>query len=433
MINKNVLTNDTKTSVVVMNILVSYFLVIIGVIYHPVMYIAFAYVCAKILLSKDSLAITLLLVPLAHLAVIFKLSPQSSSLFTYIQLIAVVKYFLINRRINRKFLFFWFIFIIYISIGFLLNSIDVGFNNITDLIKVGMWPLLFYFLIESVDNNDCKRVLKIYVICVLISSLIGLTSSFIPNMEAYVTYKDVNIGRDYSGVITAVRFSGLIGDSNYYSIPLIIAILISIFLWRKSEIKPGLFYLFYFCLVALGSMTGSKTFLIMLAIVTLIIIHELYKIKHYKSAFGFSFVIVIAVFLLLSGYISAFDVVFSRLRGVTTINDLTTGRSDIWGMYLNNMIRNPLKLLFGNGIGEGLSYDRFPHNAYIDFVDILGVIGSTILVTILFYSIKLRKENAPRNRFWLGFIPIIVMYSTLSMFYSTDLVFQLFAITCFII
>lgn len=429
----DIIVNDTKISVVIINVFISYLLVVLGVIFRPIMYVAFVYVCVKLFLSKDKFAVTLLLVPLAHVAVIFKLSPQSSSLFTYIQIIAVIKYFLLNRKINSKVFLYWFFFMIYLIIGFLLNSIYVGFSNITDLIKVCMWPLLFYFLIDSVDNENKTSVLKLYVVCVFITSVLGLTSTFIPNMEAFVTYKDVHLGKTDLGFISAIRFSGLVGDANFYSILLIIAVLISIFLWRKNAIKAWMFYVIYFCLAALGGMTGSKSFLVMLVVVTIVIIYELFKIKKYRSGIAFSIIIFLAVFLLVSGYISAFDLVFNRLNGVTTVNDLTTGRSELWSEYIENILRNPLKCILGNGIGVGHSFVHYPHNTYIDFVDILGIAGTILLLLTLFYSIKVKNRLEHDNRFWLGFLPVMFMYFSLSMFYSTDLVFQLFVISCFVL
>lgn len=411
----------------ILRIIVCYILVVAGVVTRPLMYVALLVTVGIVILTREEWELTTILVALVHVSPIFKLSPGSTSLFTYVELIAIAKYLTFDHKLSWKFFSAWGLYSVYLLVGCGMNTLS-GFGfEVTDLIKAIMVPLLLYCMAKDLDYNRFHFLSIVYVVGVLFASLLSWMSDYIPNMLSYISYKQVYLGYSSSGFIARTRFSGLMGDPNYYSIHLILSIAICAIWWSRKEIKSIAFYLVFGILATLGAMTGSKSFFLMLIVVTVMIIIVLFKSRNYPQAFLFVAVLAAAVVLLLAGYVNIFDTVLSRFQLVETAGkDLTTGRADLWNQYLSNFIEHPLVAVFGNGLGKGYSFERAPHNTFIDFIDFVGIIGSLLFVLSIKSVATVQWAGKSMGRRSILLVVILcVMYFSLSMFTSNDLPFQI--------
>ena len=128
--------------------------------------------------------------------------------------------------------------------------------------------------------------------------------------------------------------------------------------------------------------------------------------------------------------IDIFSTVLTRFRNINTgfsSSGITTGRIELLQYYLQLFLENPVKFIIGNGIGIGYSY-RPPHNTIIDFLDIMGLIGTFLFSALLIKIYKLTPTEGKGTAFIL-LVPL--MYFFLSMFYSIDFCFELALIYCF--
>ena len=178
----------------------------------------------------------------------------------------------------------------------------------------------------------------------------------------------------------------------------------------------------YFC-----GLTGSKSALLMLVMPVLL---WLYGCICKRRWFLLSISIIsicIFIVLIFSGRIEAFDVVVRRLsiEKDSSISDLTTGRSDLWTMYLQYFLDNPFKMLVGNGVGLYLLKNAAPHNTYIDFLYQLGITGTVLFfVCISMYATKCKTIHARTIANYVVIIVELVMCLFLSQLQGYDLPFQ---------
>ena len=189
--------------------------------------------------------------------------------------------------------------------------------------------------------------------------------------------------------------------------------------------------LFYFIII-----TYSKSAMLMMCIPLALFYRVCQKNNYYWIKKFFFLGVVIAFIMLLSGKISIFDTALKRFSigstgGKISINNITTGRWDIWMRYLDYYYRHPVQTLFGRGIGAPLIV-KGSHNIYIELPNYIGLIGSGILAYVLKNFAFIERENFEIHGFEQHCILlcIIVMYFFLSGLFDYQLPILLFLGYC---
>lgn len=411
-------------ALLLLKIAVGYLLIIAGVVFRPAMYLATLYTIFAVLLEKESIIIICYLFAWLNVSTIFKFSVDGISVFTLLELLAISKILLKKRSIELRFFILWVLYVAYLMIG-------MG-DAYTDLIKTAMMPLMLYSIVYQMNYSKLRTAATCYTLGVLVSSVLGLLRNAIPNLKEFIFYKSVNLSYSAgSGFETSLRFSGLLADPNYYSIHLILVMSISVIMYLRKELKPILFISIYVAILLFGAMTGSKSFLLMAAIVTMIFVFSLIKERQFSRFLVISILILVLLIMMYAGRIDVFSVVVQRIMNVNTgfsQTGMTTGRIDLWEIYGNMFSDNYIKFLVGNGIGVGHSYYRPPHNTIIDFLDIIGVLGTIIITAIVIRTYQITPREGRGSKIILLVAP---MFLFLSMFYSFDFCFGIAMIFCF--
>ena len=170
-------------------------------------------------------------------------------------------------------------------------------------------------------------------------------------------------------------------------------------------------------------MTRSASFILVLAVTIVFMIVVLFRSRHRFVGFISAILIIVGGYLLLSGRLTIFNSSILKLQTSIAQGDISTGRIDRWSTYINEFIDRPFKLIIGNGVGKFFSF-TVPHNTYIDFLDIYGVLGTFIfLQSISSVNRPLKKKKSIVN--CLPLIIVFVMYFTISMIFYLDLVYQM--------
>ena len=397
-------------------------LICAGVAIRTVMYVA-AVAAVAIVIFAPKTVVILLLFSWLSFSTVFKFSVGATSIFTYLELLFAIRLIVQNHKMHAGFFFSWCLYAAYLLFG-------MG-SEYTTFLKVALMPLLFYLMARETDYSDLSKIIKFYVLGVVVSSFVGYFKSYIPNMSTFVNDKAVNLAYTGTGFISSARITGLWGDPNYYSIHLILAIMLVAVLYSRKELSIVPFYSVYIICTLFGALTGSKSFILMLVIATFLIIVQLWGKHNFKQLLLFVLVMVAGLFLIISGYIDAFSMIMSRLSSVdfSSTSSITTDRTLKWAEYINEFNRNFGKLLVGNGIGKGFSF-AVPHNSYLDYLDLLGLIGTGVFLVCMVQAAKCGWK-IQRERGRIGNVsPLLIllgMYAFLSMFYSIDLLFELFA------
>lgn len=354
---------------------------------------------------EAAVAFMFYLLPFAN---VFKFGPGSTSIFTYIQLVVIFKLLLSSRRINRRFLYAWFLLLAWQAIGSQMQIIT--------LIKQVIVPITVYMVLDNC-RIDTARMTKSLAIGLLLSSLIGQAKDLIPGLMNFLVEMRVY---EVSGLV--YRFTGLVGDPNHYSS---ISILVSIGLIcqlfngklaRKWLIVVGV-------LIVFGLNTVSKSYFLMLGVVAVFVLLMCVKKKKIgwlaASIILFSTVLIMAV-------VGSIDVINSMLQRLTNTTDITTGRTAIWGMYLRALFSDPVHLLFGYGIAAE-PFEKVAHNTFIDLLFYYGSVGSIV------YMYPLSLIVGRKNRWDVFHVAPLICFLMLAFFLSYLMYYDLAFILIYVI
>ena len=399
---------------VLLKVLIGIFLVVVGVAIKPIMYIAAAYAIIVILFEKESESVICILFSWLSVSTIFKFTVEGISVFTLLELVMIAKLYLREKYFERRFFVLWIIYVLYLIVG-------MG-SAYSDLVKASCIPLIIYLITRNITYENLSLVSFYYIIGILANSLIGLMRNNIANMASYVSFKQQGYGYVDQTLVFIDRFSGLWGDPNYYSIHLIVSIAIISVLFSRKEINGIIFYGIYIAMILFGAMTGSKSFIIMLVIVTIIALLLQLKAKQYLHSAFFITVIVVGVILLMSGYIDVFSKVLYRMQNLTN-SGFSTGRTEIWKSYFVLYEENWLLMLFGSGLSQGFLL-RVPHNSFLDVFALFGIVGSIEVFSTIIVAIK-QQSNLRGKDCIVPLLTLLVLYFFLSMFYSVEMPFQI--------
>ena len=315
-----------------------------------------------------------LLLFLLPFSTIIKVNPDDITFYTILFFVTVLKMLLMQKRMQKNTFFVIAAFAIY-------GLVFSGVSQLTTIITMACGLLMLYFLRN--EKVDAKIAITAFALGIVFASVLGLVKENYPLIDALVEGVALKTGEDEY----AARFSGLMGNPNYYTMDNIIALstLVVLMLMRKIPQK----YMWYMLLLsAFGIMSVSKSFLIAWTILVII-----WLFLSMRQGIDKAVVYTLIIATCLAGvYIFAFDAInlylFRLGQDVSSeANDVFTGRLGIWESYLKLIFTNPKILLFGNGLSTISNYGKGAHNTYLEALYYLGIVGSGILVVALRQSI----------------------------------------------
>lgn len=349
------------------------FLVVRG-IFSPMLTIL-GFLCTAVFCISGSIENSLLLLLyLLPFAGVFKLSASSTSLFTYLEMLAVCRLIIQQRHINKKRLIILVAFSIYAMIGCR--------GNISLLIKQILLALLVDLFLSYGELN-LKRIALLFSAGLISASVVAVLYQGNPQLANYISYERVY---EISN-LDIFRFSALDSDPNYYATQIVLALSCLGVLYIKKDIRLS-FYILASVLIAFGAKTASKSFVVLLVIWILYMIILLLKEKRFFILLLVLVGGVLAIPMIFDGRISLFSSTLARFGSASNSADLTTGRSTILLYYIEYLFKNPIVLLFGKGIGSPYWNNHAAHNTYIDFLYFYGIIGTSLFALILKASLQ---------------------------------------------
>ncbi len=336
---------------------------------------------------------------------IYKLNPASTSFFTYLSLITVVRFFLTGYKIPRN--------ILIAVLLFTVVTFDGIGNALNDFIKIISNILIFSAFVKTVRRDMFPNIILSLTAGEVVSSLIGLRKTTWPALAAfYTTLKEEHIGTE-----KIARFTGLYLDPNYYSI-LIICCLFGLLLFMyKKEIRFQVGFPLFIALLIFGCLTYSRLFYISLVMIIFIVI--LFRLRN-----G-SILSTVILFFLFGSIFLFYATEFGIIENITfrfKADDITNNRINIWKNYLELIAKSDKILFFGSGLGSEDLNASGSHNFYIETIYYIGLLGGAIYYYI-YYSI-LKKRVFPIFKRgilnWATTGVVLIMFSTLGMLFQFD-------------
>lgn len=341
--------------------------------------------------------------------VIYKLSPESISLFIYVMLAVSIILLFRTRFLQGN----SFVLILLLSV-YLLSRMG---NNYADTIKIisGMFLLLIF--VKTIQQADFKNQIFAFVLGMLGSSIMGI---FKPEWLRIRTYFADSNAIYINGERT-FRFSGLYYDPNYYSISAIFVIFFCLYLFFNKDVNRILLGALVLTFSIFGCLSYSKMFLIALVFVAIIFIFR--QMKSLRS--GIFAILAIGVISILFFTLSDnFYYWITMQERFSAGEDISTGRFEIWGNYLTYIFNSPKVLLVGDGLSAEPYQGYGAHNTPIEFLYYIGLVGLLIYVATVLGIIKSNRFTLERTRLDYGlWIVFAIMISSLGMLMMNDFIF----------
>ena len=352
------------------------------------------------------------LLPFSNL---FRLPDGKSLLFILIMIIDIWFFCRRKMKINTGML---------IIFGLLVYLLFRMGGEYIDYLAIISGIIFLYFAVDILTPSISVKISKMFVISVLLSSAFGWLFQNASQITRYLRNTDNDM--HMNGVVD-FRFQALFSDPNYFSVCVIIAICFLFLMYSSGEIKALRFYAGAIALFAFGIMTLSKTFFIVLVICIIAYLLMMFSKKSLYACLGFCVLIGVVLILFNSGKIEALQSIKDRFESAENLNELTTGRSDLWKIYLDKTLETSSSFLFGYGFEAPLLYNKGSHNLFLEifyYTGSLGLIGLVgfiiwVLYTILNKCLKGAILKLKELSVFIMPLAFIVFYCSLQGMYQT--------------
>ncbi len=391
-------------------------LIILGVVVSNVFsMLAFLLFCVIVVVCDEKFLVCMMLFLLPY-ASMFKLAPNVFSLYTVCEILALIKV-LLKHKIKVSVIVMATAYFVYLALGMILR----GMNDYVEVLKQVEGVLLLSILVSIGKEIKFEKIAVFYILGIVTSSVFGMV---VQNSATFLAYaKEI-----YMDAVGYSRFCGLRGDPNYYSIDVIVAILLLLALRKRGTVSKDVFWVLFAVLSAFGVLTLSKSFILIYIIVfiasSIIVFQEKNPIE--------MILLVAALFVVLMVGFSSdgpLSQVLERIRNADDMYSLTSGRSKIWEDYLAFLGSDAGALIFGSGITCGTLNGRGTHNFFLESLYYLGIIGTLVLLGCFIVALKGSSEKIKRTSYnWFAWVVLLIMYFFLQMLLTYDLMFQIFLI-----
>lgn len=332
-------------------------------------------------------------------APILKLDINGMSFFTVLFFLVILKFTVKLHKIN-----IWLI--VCLSVLSLYCLAFSALSEITTLITMVSGLLLLYYLRSEKVDIDINITVILYSIGIALSSTLALCKDMLPIINLFIT--DSKQDTEY-----ALRFSGLHGNPNYYTLDIIVVMsAIVVFLYNNRNTKTHTF--FFVILAILGLMSISKSFLIALVVLMLcwLLVSLKQGLRKTIKLLAVCAAGAVTVYYFAYDYINAY--IYRLMQDRTgTLDAITTGRSTIWVGYIEEILSDVKILLFGTGLKTiSETIGMATHNTYIELLYSLGFFGTIIFLLTLRISMgKIKLKYG----IWIPVIILMIRMFALNM------------------
>lgn len=340
----------------------------------------------------------ILLFSLMPWAYIYKINGLSTSLFSILVFAVVIKYLLAIRFFNKSFILCFGLFFLNVFLHFSINSSTMAFMFIKLLFNI----ILLYEMCLLHKDDNVQIILTVFILSVIISSMVA---NYFP--QKALLYNRISVDSTFVEFKYA-RFKGLQNDPNYYNVSLVISLLGLCYLFIKKQIGISFFPLSIVC-IYFGFLTYSKSFFLLLLIWFAVVVFYSFKKKRYALGGALLGISAIAVAFIFSGKVQLINVLMNRFNDPS---GATSGRTDIWLMFIKHFIDDPSVLLFGNGFESLIYQTHAAHNTYIDLIYYFGILGTVLLFALILICFKQNRLYLKQTfaYIFLGFIMMIYFF-----------------------
>lgn len=364
--------------------------------------------------AYDINSCTVDIVTIISFSAIYKFSANGVSLVLYYILIADA-FFILKGKLRNSGL----IIVLLCNFAYLFLRSDLIYNQYLTIVSS---LLLFAILICNISPYNLKTILLYYCLGLSISICYGWMLK-----DSSILFLYLNESIQVSSDIDAIRFKGLFADPNYLGTfcTLGLALILQRYL---LNLKVKGYSIFLVIIIIASVLTLSKSVLLLMIFLLVILILYSWRSKNTTKAFITTLCVLLFAYYVMKNQISAIFIIVERFQEASSLNEITTGRTDLWQVYLSAIFSSLSTFLWGNGFGANL-LDKGTHNILLEIMYYTGFVGLLSVLGVFYYLFKLMYKRYSIRVSLINFLPLIILfvsYLALQGFFSFAFYIQIF-------
>lgn len=279
-------------------------------------------------------------------------------------------------------------------------------DDLADMLRYTVvYALLFFLLFTDYDTRDKVRVVNGYVY----GTVVSVIHVFVETLQVFrgdlLRFTDGTFRFGYAEQLgtplTMAADPNLVGQSCSFAIVFCLTLVM-------LGYRHKLYYVAMAITLLAGTLTISKTFLISMVLIVVLMI---FFVGSWTSSKMWVRRLLLILLVALGCFVVAklnptyIENVFSRVDE----SDITTGRTTNALIYLQYLMNDALDLLLGVGmqnVGAKIGFAGSPHAALIEALICWGVVGTVLMLWLIVRAV--RQHTASVTVKPLSFIPLIV-------------------------
>ena len=304
---------------------------------------------------------------------LLRFSPDSISFYT-LALLMVGCIEIVKNKFQLK--NYYVSIALVIAVLSLLAKIISGYRLTNSYLMFLAMLVLFPMLDFENRGYDFYWLTVSFAIGIIIAALTAERFAGYPNIAQYIKV---------DSYLSITRRCGFYGDPNFYTAHITAAIAGCLVLVADGQrrARTAVLLVLAAVLVYCGFLSGSKSFFLIWVFLMILWVIEICQTKGKltrKAALILGLLVFLVYVVSSSLFRDKIDVILTRFSWADNASELTTGRTDLWKIYLTAIFDSPRLLLLGQGFTNVLIAPRASHNTLIQLVYQFGIFGGTLLV-----------------------------------------------------
>lgn len=358
---------------------------------------------------------------------ILRVSPTSYSFFTIaLLLVCAINLLIRHFQLKRYCVTIGIILVCLTLLAKLLQGNELSLSYIMFMAMIVLFPMIKEE--RKANSYDFFTLVLFLSFGVILASLCA---------EQLAEYNNISKFIRVDSYLTITRRCGFYGDPNFYNAQVTAAMAgcMVLILQVKEKRKVALLGVLTIILLYCGLLSGSKSFLLVFLCMLLLWLYQLGKMRGRN---GLKIILIITL-LVFSVYISTsalfgglIQVILTRLSFTKNISDFTTGRTELWMMYLERITTDLKTFLLGEGCTSVKVNGLASHNTILQAWYQMGIIG---VIPFAFWYGSFMADGAkkllPGERInaWMLFVGVFLPWLAIDMlFFDEFFLFSLYVL-----
>lgn len=302
---------------------------------------------------------------------------------TVVMILGVFKSVIFGRKFDKKFILGSFLLLAYSAI-----TVFIGNPQIFDALKI-IIMLMFFQLYTEYENIE-KAYVK-YAMCCSMGCIISSLIVLILNPDSVRERSRFTLfgtGQNVLGILCGIM-----------------AINLAYIFLTKRNVKNLKIIITVFFLLFIGFLTGSRSFLLVIAMgIVLISLFLTWKLK-IGSLTKLVFILLVGSVIawilyqsnsFINNYVTQLIYRITKLQNI----DVSNGRYEIWEQYITIFKQYPLFLWMGSLLPLTYGIKSVAHNMIIEQIAVFGIMGSLIILALYLKTLKKIRQKSKAHLKW---------------------------------